>query len=710
MASSFTGVGGEFVGVDGRVVYFRGINVAGECKLPAKPFIPSYELDHFFDGDNVSFVGRPFSLDSAPAHFAKLKSLGFNLIRYVFTWEALEHQGPGIYDTDFIKFTIDTLQIIRDTGLHVVMDPHQDVWSRFTGGSGAPMWTVYAAGLDPHAFSFNESAIVHNTSPDPSQFMSMIWATNYGRAANLTINTMFFGGRDFAPKCKINGQNIQDFLESHFINAVVRLAQAIKDADPSLYDTCVIGFESINEPNPGLIGCSDLKSRSRKGPNLLRGTSPTVIEAFQLAQGRTLEIDTYDLGRLGFYKTGSQTVNESGRSSWLDAAENATFDEIDAHYGWSRDASWPRGKCPWAAHGIWDLATGHIKKPDYFGYAPDGKVITENTWVEYYWTDHLKKYIKAIRTVSDDLFVFCQPPVMTKPPNVRDLGISDSKLVYAPHYYDGMTLMHKTWNTFYNVDVLGIMRGRYLTPALAMVFGERNIRRCLRDQLREMRKEGYEAFGPDTPAVLTEYGVPFDMNNKEAFETGDYSQQLGALDASQSAVEGANFCHCLWNYTPSNSNLWGDDWNLEDFSIFSRGNTDTESLRSSLVPYKDDGWSSGSSSFGSGVPDTRGIRVLEGVVRASPVYVQGEVMSFENDIHKQRMQLEIAANAEGVTELFVPRSIFPLPDVDVTAGSTSINGQSIYWTHPKGEHRLTLSNGEGNPYISEACDPGCVIS
>lgn len=80
----------------------------------------------YWDGDNISFVNRPFLLEDAPIHFSRLKAYGFNTIRYVFTWEALEHTGPGVYDDDYISFTISVLKLLDQFGFYVFMDPHQD--------------------------------------------------------------------------------------------------------------------------------------------------------------------------------------------------------------------------------------------------------------------------------------------------------------------------------------------------------------------------------------------------------------------------------------------------------------------------------------------------------------------------------------------------------------------------------------------------------
>ena len=121
--------GSRFRDTYGREVTLHGINVAAEAKFPSEPETPSHVLDNFFDGDNVSFVGRPFSIEQARVHLSRLRQWGYNTIRYIFTWEAIEGAGPGIYDEDWIKHTIEVLRIAKEFSFYVFMDPHQDVVS-----------------------------------------------------------------------------------------------------------------------------------------------------------------------------------------------------------------------------------------------------------------------------------------------------------------------------------------------------------------------------------------------------------------------------------------------------------------------------------------------------------------------------------------------------------------------------------------------------
>ena len=73
---------------------------------------------------------------------------------------------------------------------------------------------------------------------------------------------------------------------------------------------------------------------------------------------------------------------------------------------------------------------------------------------------------------------------------------------------------------------------------IAVKIGETAIRNCLRDQLEAIRKEGLEYTG-NHPCVYTEIGIPYDMDDKYAYKTGDYSAQVAAMDANHFALEGS---------------------------------------------------------------------------------------------------------------------------------------------------------------------------
>jgi hypothetical protein len=167
----------QFFIYDNRTLLLRGVNLSGNAKQP--PNIPSHEPLGFFDHTNVSFINRPFPIHQADEHFSRLQNYGFNFLRFNITWEAIEHKAPGIYDNEYIDYVCKILLIAKKYGFRCFIDPHQDVWSRFTGGSGAPGWTLELAGFDITQFVHNNAAIVQNTFVHPKNFPKMIWATVY---------------------------------------------------------------------------------------------------------------------------------------------------------------------------------------------------------------------------------------------------------------------------------------------------------------------------------------------------------------------------------------------------------------------------------------------------------------------------------------------------------------------------------------------------
>ena len=404
------------------------------------------------------------------------------------------------------------------------------------------MWTLYACGLNSETFAATEASVVQNIWPKPETFPKMIWATNYNRLTCATVFTFFFAGRDFAPKCIIDGQNIQDYLQSHFINACAQLAKRTHEAG-DLEDDVIIGWESMNEPNRGLIGWADLAVLPRE-QQLKKGTAPTVWQAILMGSGRACDVETWDVGCMRPYKSGRTIVDPKGEIAWLPSGYD------DSKYGYKRDVGWKLGECVWSQHGVWDPKTDTLLKSDYFSKNPHtGKPIDYECFTNTYFMEFYRLYREAIRTHHKNSILFCQPPAYEIPPSIKGTADDDPKMVYSPHYYDGITLMTKKWNRYWNIDLFGMLRGRYLTSAFAIKIGETAIRNCLKDQIAAIKKEGLDYMG-NHPCVLTEFGIPFDMDDRHAYKTGDYTSQSSAMDANHFAIEGNLLGgYTLWLYT-----------------------------------------------------------------------------------------------------------------------------------------------------------------
>ncbi|KAK6443731.1 hypothetical protein LTR95_000558 [Oleoguttula sp. CCFEE 5521] len=719
--------GATFRDPQNREVTLHGINIAGDTKLPAKPDQPSHSKDGFFDGDHVSFVNRPFSIEDAHTHFARLKRWGYNTIRYIFTWECIEHEGPGKYDEEFCQHTVQLLRIAKGYGFYVFMDPHQDVWSRFTGGSGAPMWTVYACGLDPQKFHDTQAALVQNTWPEPSEFPKMIWATNYTRLACQVIFTMFFAGKDFLPKCIIDGVNIQDWLQDHFVAACRHLAQRIHEAG-DLHGDVVIGYETVNEPNKGLIGHPDL-GEIPKEQNLKKGTTPTAFQAMLSGSGRAIEVPTWEFGGMGPYKSGTELVDPRGMTAWLDPD---TWD--DTKYGWKRSPDWELGSDVFAQHGIWNPTSDTLLEPNYFSKHPStGEEVDPEYFINNYFLDYYRKYRHAIRSLWPEAMMFFQPSPFDIPPRIKGTDIDENNLVFASHFYDGITLITKKWNRYWNVDVLGVLRGRYSNPAFALKVGEQAVRNCFRDQLSEIRKEGYEYMGSH-PCIYTEIGIPYDMNDKQSYTTGDYFSQSLAIDANHFAVEGSKAQgYTWWVYTASNSHYWGDNWNGEDLSIYcsedrqlptsapAPGELSPAPSSSSLTPRVSpdnlkktlsvESMSASPSSLSGRTPaEKAGFRAAEAFVRPYPIALHGKLDAYGFDLKQSLFTVSLTTSSQvpddAPSEMFLPAFHFPAQQthVEVSSGkwemrTIEVEGETkgedagiqvLKWWYGAGEQKISV--------------------
>ncbi|KAF8938025.1 hypothetical protein BGZ47_008758 [Haplosporangium gracile] len=340
----------------------------------------SYKEKHFFEHRSVSFVNRPFPLVEAEMHFERLARWGCQILRVLVPWEALEHSGPGIYDEEYIDYLIQLLKIAAKFGLKCFLDPHVDCWSRFTGGSGMPGWTIELAGMDVTKLEPTGSAITQNTYKDKRNYPKMIWATNNSKVASATMYTLFFAGQIFAPQAVVplsqtvldhfrkvhstvvsdeafrrgmnggvkapspiqnlveiprvdvefvqRGQvNIQHFLQAHFMEAFAHLADRIQKDDAKVLKSGRAGEIALMASGTvmGFDSLNEPTAGYLNHPDLNKlleledlqiGTCPTPIQGMQLAQGKTVECQVWATGALGPGKKGTVKVNTENVNLW----------------------------------------------------------------------------------------------------------------------------------------------------------------------------------------------------------------------------------------------------------------------------------------------------------------------------------------------------------------------------------------------------------
>ena len=603
----------------------RGVNLGGSSKVPSQPNGATWNKAGFYDHRQVSFVGRPFPLAEADEHFRRLKAWGFTFIRLLITWEAIEHAGPGIYDQQYLDYVYAVVKKANEYGIALFIDPHQDVWSRFSGGDGAPGWTLEAVGFDLTRLHATGAAFLHQEQGDP--FPRMVWPTNYNKLAAATMFTLFFAGDDFAPRVQVDGVAIQEYLQSHYINAIKQVALKLRDL-PN-----VVGYDTLNEPSSGYIGEKDISQRSQAMPALM-GDSPTIFQSLLSGAGYPQSVDVFKLGLTNFKKVGTRVLNTQRESAWATGREDI-----------------------WQKHGVWGVdASGQpvIQQTDYFSQVGGRPV---NFDVDYF-KPFANRFGREIRFVAPDAIIFVEglPSQAGLTWDAEDAA----HIVHAAHWYDDLTLVKKTFTNWMAVDSL----------AMKLVFGPKAVRQNFVGQIARIIRLSEEQMN-HAPTLIGEVGIPFDMQSKRAYRTGDFSMQIRALDATMTALEENFASFTWWNYTPDNTNARGDQWNDEDLSLFSRDQM------------------TGSGSIYDGG------RALQAALRPYPMRVAGVPVSMSFDIHKKAFEFSFrhAAAINAPTEIFIPDYQYPQGyQVQVSDGSTqqADSCQTLIYRHTHAQALHTI--------------------
>jgi hypothetical protein len=325
------------------------------------------EEAEFFNHTSVSFVGRPFPLSDAPLHFSRLRAWGLTLIRLLVTWESLAHTGPNPeteMDEEYLEYLHELIAMMPKYGLKVIICAHQDVWSRFSGGSGAPAWTFEKAGLDIEAFKATGAAYVDalhapsaslsatpsdkensklklpstkQSKKKPEPVGPFVWPSGYQKLAAATMATLFWAGERFAWKLKLphyksgsasESIGIQEYLQSSYIECFGRLIDRVGSMD------AVMGVDVMNEPHRGYVGVTDW-NKWNYDTDLHIGHFPSLLQSLALGSGYKQAVPFYVKSWPFPSRVSHQSiVDPLGKSAW------------------SKETS--LGQCVWRAHGAWE--------------------------------------------------------------------------------------------------------------------------------------------------------------------------------------------------------------------------------------------------------------------------------------------------------------------------------------------------------------------
>lgn len=404
-----------------RTLLLRGVNLGGDSKVPTEPLGETWNRDHLFETKNVSFVNRPFPLNEADEHLGRLASWGFTFVRFIITWEAVEHSGPGEYDLEYLEYIVKVVRKCSEFNISVFIDPHQDVWSRWTGGDGAPLWTLDKVGFNVKNLYESAAAVTHQQHGDP--FPQMIWPTNYNRLAAATMFTLFFAGNVYAPSMFVDGLPVQEYLQYRYMEMLKVVAKSLEN------ELNVLGFDTMNEPSNGYVGIESLHEALFAAP---LGWYMSGFQGMVLGHGITLSIPFFENPLI---LTRIEEMNRNGVLAWKTKEQDIWFNE-----------------------GVWgfdEKAKPVLLKPNHFKFNKDGNPVD---FINDFMQPFFERCSKEIHSIKADLIIFAEPYIDPNKPKHHNapFNMTGNKYAWAPHYYDGLTLILKVTNivTFYSFALL----------------------------------------------------------------------------------------------------------------------------------------------------------------------------------------------------------------------------------------------------------------
>lgn len=176
----------------GRALILRGMNVMGSAKGDPERLPPNLTPGY-------------------AEHYAR--EWGFNFARYLIFWDAIE-PAPGSINTEYLDKTEERLDMLWEQNVYVMLDMHQDVYSRYFCCDGAPEWAIRDDGL-------------------PFEQLPQ-WDLNYFTDAVMASFDNFW-----------NYAGAHSDLQAHYADAWAAVAERFKD------HPAVIGYDLMNEPSPG---------------------------------------------------------------------------------------------------------------------------------------------------------------------------------------------------------------------------------------------------------------------------------------------------------------------------------------------------------------------------------------------------------------------------------------------------------------------------
>jgi hypothetical protein len=225
-----------------RYVLFRGVNFGSRSKMP--PYLPIAPLDVH----DISKLDLKKEIESVKSGLDLLKNLGFNIIRLLISWKAIEpHPNSNLEELlpegkkylEYMKVIIDELYA---RNLYVILDFHQDIANEVYGGDGFPDWAI--------AIDEEHEKPKAPTKPDKK------WQFKYMINKSLKETLKSFWENDLTNL----DEGLKNYpVRTHLEKTIGQTVKFFKSLNGGLGHPAIIAVEPFNEPHPTTIPKKDFE-------------------------------------------------------------------------------------------------------------------------------------------------------------------------------------------------------------------------------------------------------------------------------------------------------------------------------------------------------------------------------------------------------------------------------------------------------------------
>ena len=216
----------------GRYLLFRGVNFASRSKLP--PYLPVFPLNN--KTANLDVLKKELAQVSPELEI--LKHLGFNVIRFLVIWKAIEPiPNPNLdallpQGKEYLGLVKEILDALYSRGLYAIIDFHQDIAHEIYGGDGFPDW----------ALAIDESHL----RPIKSDHINPTWflAYNFDPLVKKTLRSFW----------KNQLRNTEEGLDNypvrtHLEKTIGQAVKFFKNLNNGQGHPGILGYQLFNEPH-----------------------------------------------------------------------------------------------------------------------------------------------------------------------------------------------------------------------------------------------------------------------------------------------------------------------------------------------------------------------------------------------------------------------------------------------------------------------------